>query len=259
MKKSVNNNSEKQESVHMGHRQRMRNGIVQNGGFVGMADHEVLEYILSMAIPRKDTNPIAHKLINYFGSFSNVLDADVKDLVKIDGIGERTAVFLNSFQHILKRYKEDKATSIKVLSNSKQVREYIGERIRFLPIEECYAIFLNSSFAIINSKKIGLSGNDKVLFEAKTIVEQALAVKAAGVILAHNHPSGNSEPSLDDKKVTEQLYLKLKIMGIELIDHYIYANSSEFSFKNSGEIAKYEEKYKDINLVGGFKENKFKV
>lgn len=232
---------EKEGCIHSGHRRRMRESIIEKGGFSGMPDHEVLEYMLAMAIPRKDTNPLAHKLINYFGSFSNVLDADIIDLMKVDGIGERTAVFINSFQHILKRYRESKASPIKVLSNSRQVKEFIGDKIRYLPKEECYAIFLNSNYSIINSKQIGLGGTNKVLFENKTIIEYALAAKAAGVIIVHNHPSGNADPSSEDIKITKKLHMGLKIADIELIDHYIFAHDSEFSFKESGLIGKFEE------------------
>ncbi len=236
-------NTNKKECVHKGHRERVRNGIVENGGFAGMPDHEVLEYMLSMAIPRKDTNPLAHALINYFGSFSNVLDAEVNDLLKVKGIGERTAVFLSSIKLILKRYKESKASKIKKLTNPKQVREFIGERIRFLPKEECYAIYLNSAYAIISCVQIGLSGNERVLLEPKTIIENALAVKASGVIIAHNHPSNLCEPSKEDIALTRQIFFGLKFNGVDLLDHYIYTSDSEYSFNESQKIKEFNEEF----------------
>lgn len=235
----------KEKCIHEGHRSRMRNKISQKG-FYGLPDHEVLEYVLSMAIPRKDTNPLAHDLINYFGSFSNVLDADVKDLMKINGVGERTAVFINSYQHVLKRYKESKGSAIKTLSNSREIREYIGEKIRFLPKEECHLIFLNSSNAVINTKQIGESGNNKVLFEVKTIVENASALKASAVIIAHNHPSGVATPSQDDIEMTRKIYFGLALTDVALLDHCIYACNSEYSFREDGKIEEFKKEYLKI-------------
>ena len=235
---------EEKINIHSGHRERMRTTIFENGGFLGMPDHEVLEYILAIAIPRKDTNPLAHELINYFGSFANVLDASAKDLMKIKGVGERTAIFISSYKHILKRYKESKSLSIKTLSNSKDVREFIGDRIRFLPHEECYIILLNSSNAIIKCMQIGESGNNKVLFETKKVLEHAMALNASGVIIAHNHPSGNSEPSREDIKMTHDLFMGLAFSEIRLLDHFIYAQNNEYSFKENGRIEKYFEELK---------------
>lgn len=242
------NLKEEKINLHSGHRERMRTAISEKGGFFGMPDHEVLEYVLSMAIPRKDTNPLAHELINYFGSFANVLDADVKDLMRVKGVGERTAVFVASYKHVLKRYKESKSSSIKTLSNSKDVREYVGERIRFLPNEECFVIFLSTNNSIIKCVQIGESGNNKVMFENRKVLEHALSLKAAGVIITHNHPSGNSQPSKEDLKMTHDLYMSLALSDIRLLDHFIYAQNSEYSFKENGKLAEYFQELKRLCL-----------
>ena len=158
-------------------------------------------------------------------------------------------------------YKDSKSSAIKILSNSKQVKEYIGDRIRFLPKEECYAIFLYSNYSIINTKQIGLSGTSKVIFEVKTIIELALSAKASGVIIVHNHPSGNATPSSEDIDIIKKLHMGLKIADIELIDHYIFAQNSDYSFKeydlintfNLEENSWREKNIMSAKIVGGDK------
>lgn len=246
-------NKLQKKGVHDGHRQRMRESIYLKGGFEGMADHEVLEYILSMFVPRKDTNPMAHELINYFGSFSAVLDASVDDLVKINGMGQRCAVFLSSFKDILKRYKENKACDIKIVSNTHDVVEFIGEKIRFLPKEELHAIFLNARGGVICSKQLGWGNTNNVAVEPKNIIQNAISLNANGVVLAHNHPSGSAEPSEEDIKFTREIFFSLFLNGIHFLDHVIISNSSHFSFKANEYIDKFLNECKNWRLGASFK------
>lgn len=225
-----------QKNIHDGHRARMRESVYVKNGFDGMADHEVLEYILSMFVPRKDTNPMAHELINYFGSFANVLDANVDDLIKVSGLGKRTAIFLNSFQYILKRYKECKSKTLKIISNLHDIEMFIGDRIRYLPKEELHVIFLNSSNMLLTCKQIGTGSNNKVTFETKSIIETALATNASSVVLVHNHPSGSCTPSPEDIKLTRELYFNLYLNGLNLAEHIIFTANSKYSFNEGGHL-----------------------
>ena len=219
----------KKPQLHSGHRARMRQGVINNG-WDNLTDHQVLEMLLGMAIPRKDTNEIAHELINRFGSLAHVLDAEISDLVKVDGVGERTAVFIASIRQIMQRYQIEKCKKCKTITNNQDVYDFMGERLKFLPKEEFHVICLSSTSEVIVARKLGSGSNNHIIVDAKDILEIAINCKASGVIIIHNHPSGSLYPSQEDIAVTKSIYMNLMFSGLHLLDHYIFGRDGAFSF-----------------------------
>lgn len=224
-----NNKIKRKPELHSGHRARMRQGVISNG-WDNLNEHQMLEMLLGMAIPRKDTNELAHELINHFGGFSRVLDAEIEDLVKVEGVGLRTAVFITSIRHILQRYQIEKSKKCKTITNNKNVYDFIGDRLRLLPKEEFHVICLSSTNEIIVDRKLGSGSNNQVVVDVKEVLSIAINCKASGVIIVHNHPSGAVYPSEDDIEVTNKIFMTLMLSGLSLIDHYIFGRDGEFSF-----------------------------
>lgn len=219
-----------------GHRERLRDRFL-NGGFKGFNDYEVLEFLLTFIILRKDVKPIAKQLITTFGSFSKVMDASVKDLEIIEGMGNTSAISLHAFREIIGYYFEDNARS------SKEPVEKMSELVKLLRSkignksnEVIYAIFLNAKNEILELKELGEGTVSEASLFPRKVIEEIVKLKATSVILAHNHPGGIAEPSDGDVKTTNTIIDALKLIDVSLQDHIILADNKYFSFKREGLI-----------------------
>lgn len=220
---------------HDGHRERMRNRI-KTSGIDGLQPHEVLEYILYSFVPRKDTNVIAHRLIDKFGSFSAVIDANVEDLASVEGVSIVSATFLHSLKGISNFYQTDK-TSIKDKINTvEKVGKYMCNRIGFENKEQAYLLLFNNQSELIKIELISKGTVDKVGIYTREIAEIALRNKATNVIICHNHPSGGINPSIDDINLTRAVYTSLRMINIRLLDHMIVAGDKYYSMKFNGDF-----------------------
>ena len=234
--KNVGINS-KYVNIHSGHRARLRNNLVSNR-WENFDEHQILEYILSIVIPRKDTNPIAHELINSFGSLANVLDASVDDLKTVKGIGDVAATFLSSIPSIFKHYKMSKLIKKPELSSPSRIFEYYGSVFNHMASEEFHILCLDQQNMLIVKKVLAMGSNNEVAFSLKSITETAVRSKASAVVLVHNHPNGDTTPSPEDIEMTKQIYFNLIFNRILVLDHIIVGkNDNEYySFKNAGLI-----------------------
>ncbi|MGD9901332.1 MAG: DNA repair protein RadC [Spirochaetales bacterium] len=221
------------ENLHEGHRTRLREKACENGLHT-FDEHQVLELLLSYIVPRKDTNPIAHRLIKEFGSLAGVLDAKEDDLAKINGIGERASAFLHLMPQFFKSYQQSKIKEKPFITNPAQVFNYLGEMIRLMPHEEFYMICLDSKSQVILSKLIAKGTNNQVNFNLKEITQIALQTSASGIILVHNHPTGSEEPSSEDIELTKKIYVALSLNGICVLDHLIISQTNYYSFTKNG-------------------------
>lgn len=213
-----------------GHRERLRKKFIATG-LDSLLDHEVLELLLTYSIPRKDTKPIAWKLLENFGSLANVLDADSKALLRVEGIGEQTATFIPLVRALLKRYTLSEIQSRPSGATPEAVINYCKASLSDKKEEFLQILFLSTRHTIIGSKIISTGHRDKIDVVPRDIVGEALAAKAAHIILVHNHPSGEPEPSPEDIAFTANLQQVALFMGVRFSDHIIVGKGKIFSFR----------------------------
>ncbi len=248
--------SKSKANVHAGHRSRFRHALTASQ-WESCNEHQLLEYMLSVVIPRRDTNPLAHDLIEEFGSLANVLDASCYDLMQIKGVGEVTATFLHSIPSLFKAYKLSKVAEKPTLTCASNVFKYFGTAFNHMPMEEFHILCVDSSGRLISKKLVAKGSNNEVAFSLKTVLEYAIRTQAAGIILMHNHPNGEPKPSPEDVKLTHQIYNNLMLNGIAVLDHLIVGrqDNSYYSFKQSGLMDDFDKKLRTLSLAGNVKSN----
>ena len=217
-----------------GHRQRLRDKFRQ-GGIERFTDSEVLELLLILGTPRKDCKEQARALLGRFGSLANVLEAPDEELQGVKGVGPNNSFAVHFLHGVARRYLKQRLQEKIYLHSSRQVAEYLVHSMRDLPNEVMTAIFLDSSHAIIDTRVIACGTVASNTIHPRELVKLALKLNAAALVIAHNHPSGNLEPSGQDLQLTRTLYLACTFMNIRLLDHLIIGNSEEtFSFADHG-------------------------
>lgn len=242
------------ENLHAGHRDRLRKRATETG-LNSFNEHQVLELLLSYILPRVDTNPIAHRLIKEFGSLSAVLDAKQEDLAKVNGIGERAAVFIHLMPQYLKAYKKSKMSIGHVITNPTHVFNYLGEVIAYMPEEEFYMLCLDAKSKVLTAKLISKGTNNQVSFDLKEVTREALKTNACGVILVHNHPSGSNEPSASDIELTKKIYLALSLNGVSVMDHLIISKDDYYSFNKNGLFKIFDNQFGNMFNVNALRQN----
>ena len=213
------------------HRQRVREAYLKQS-FESMPDHNVLELILFYAIPRKDVKPIAYALLNTFGSLENVLCADIQELMRVDGIGDSAAILINLFSNVNRRVFNNRNHSKKKLTNTPETQEYVTNVLSGLQKERMILISLANNLDIINCHSVAEGTVNCAKLEPRTIVELAIRDNASSVILAHNHPKGEHQPSSQDERFTKSISGTLHPVGIKLHDHLIVGENGTFSMRS---------------------------
>lgn len=247
------NDNPKLINLHSGHRARFRKSLIEKN-FEGVSEHQMLEFILFSCIPRKDTNEIAHRLIDAFGSLANVLDASVEDLMTVNGISESAATQLSALPSIFKAYKKSKLQPKTNLSCAKEVFDYLGECIFHMSKEEFYIICLDGGNNVITYHLLSIGSDNEVNVQIKRITEIANRVNASSVILLHNHPNGVCEPSVEDYDMTKKIFLNLGLSGIYVVDHIIVSSSHDYySFSSSGIFKEFDKEFHSIFAQNPFR------
>ena len=233
--------------LHDGHRARKKEQF-RRQGLDGFADHEVLELLLYYAIPRKDTNEIAHRLLQKFGSLQNVFSAPLEELAKVDGVGgivtgcilavgrivgESAALFLTLLPQVQKRAMRSSGKE-RVLNSVDKCGRYFLELLGHERQELLYQACLDGKGKLLSCKKLSQGSADCTALSVRQVVENALLSGASAVVLAHNHPSGVALPSESDRAVTLWVRDALKTMDIRLLDHIIVADNDFVSMNQSG-------------------------
>ena len=221
-------------SLHDEHRQRL-DKRVREYGLDLLEDHEQLEYILYTVFPRGDTNELAHRLLDRFVTISGVLNAEVNELLSIDGIGPRAASFLTSLPAILGIVDRSRRVSVPPkLDTIEKTIDYVKTFFYGKLCEEVYMFCLNSAYRIICVSKIsdGIAG--EVYIHPSKAVKQALRVNASVVVIAHNHPGGKVNPSVGDVEVNHNLDRAFSAVEIVLADSIIVTENEHFSFREMG-------------------------
>ena len=220
-------------SIHDGHRQRLKNRFLTEG-MDNFEPVQVLELLLFYCIPRVDTNPIAHRLIEYFGSLHQVLEASPGELKKVPGIGDSVATFLPLVTSVGRYYHVECSKDVKILTNLAQCGKYLIPKFFGRRNETVFLLCLDAKCKVLCCKEVGEGSVNSAAVPIRRIVEMALGANATSVVLAHNHPSGVALPSNEDVQTTRRLAMALDAVEITLIDHMVVAEGDYVSLRQSG-------------------------
>ncbi len=220
--------------MHEGHRARVKKRFLEEG-LDHFSDIQALELLLFYAIPRADTNPIAHRLLEHFGSLSQVLEANPEELKKISGVGENGALLLNLIPQMGRFYMTDRASAPGVLTTLEQCAQYLMPRFFGRKLETVFLLCLDAKCKVLCCREIGEGGTNSTGISIRRVVETALGVNATSVVLAHNHPSGVALPSPEDIQTTRRVAMALQAVEIVLVDHIIVADDDYVSIAQSDE------------------------
>lgn len=219
-------------SIHDGHRERLKNRFAEEG-LDNFDEVNVLELLLFYCIPRRDTNPIAHKLLARFESLVNVMDAPVEELVKVEGISHNAAVFLKLVMELNKYYLVQKAGADTILDTTEKYGRYLVPKFHGKRNETVLLLCLDAKCKALCCREISEGSVNSAGISVRKVVEAALAANATTVILAHNHPSGLAFPSGEDVATTKRIAHALKTVEVLLFDHVIVSDDDFVSLVQS--------------------------
>ena len=220
-------------SIHEGHRQRMKERFRQEG-LDHFSEIQVLEFLLFYCIPQGDTNLLAHRLLEHFGSLPQVLEAPAAELQKVSGVGPHTAVFLNLITEVGRYYLVNRAGPNVILHTTEKCGQYLVPRFYGRRNETVFLLCLDAKCKMLCCKEVGEGSVNSASISVRRIVEIALAANATTVVLAHNHPSGLAIPSAEDVHTTERIAAALNAVEITLADHIVVADDDFVSMVQSG-------------------------
>ena len=220
---------------YQGHRKRLRERFVKSG-LAGFAEHEVVELLLTLAIPRADVKQPAKELLARFGNLRGVLDAPLPELRAVDGIGEVAAVGLHLVRAAAALYLQQGSEGGDVLRNAAKISDFWRMRIGALKHEVFAVAYLDSAHRLLRDGVETLQEGtiDRAAVYPRRVVEAALKRQAAALVLAHNHPNGNVQPSEQDKLLTRSIVLAAETIGLRVVDHLVVSPDETFSFKQAG-------------------------
>lgn len=236
MSKNENSDTQNKEDKphYLGHRQRLKERFLTDNGRT-MPDYELLELLLTIAIPRRDVKPLAKELIKKFGSFADVINANQSDLLEF-GLTLNTIIMFKivvaaavkmSWQNLSSRDEP-------VLSNFDYMLDYCRTAMARLEVEEFRVLFLNAKLQIIKEEVMQRGTVNHVAVHPREVVKAALDCGAVSIVLFHNHPGGKANPSGDDREVTKQIVEALRPLNIKVQDHIIITRDNYFSFRSNG-------------------------
>ena len=226
-----------------GHRARLRERFMKEGAS-SFQDHEVLELLLFGSVPRKDTNKLAHNLLNKFGGFAGVLNASPQQLMEVVGVSTVTACNIAILKEIGLRYKKDEQDKSK-LTGLASIIKYVQSTISDSLYEKMVVVYVDGSTNYIMEEEFTSNNTQMVNIDSKKIVAAAMRLNAAGVILFHCHSTAPCEPSSEDIRFTEKLYFALASLNIALLEHMIFNKVGQFySFHKEGVMAQMAHKFK---------------
>ena len=218
--------------THDGHRQRLKTEFLARPD--SFPDHKLLELLLFYANPRSDTNPLAHELMDHFGSLAGILDATPEELQKVKGVGEHAAVLFKAVKEFSGRYLTVRTQVDDIARNSRDyyalLRPYFfGARNEMLCL-----LCLDGKHKVLGIRRLGEGNVNAVNVTTRLIAEAALSLNASAVVLAHNHVSGIAFPSDEDIATTSSLAPILSTLGVALVDHLIFVDDDMVSLRDSG-------------------------
>ena len=223
--------------THDGHRQRLKTEFLARPD--SFPDHKLLELLLFYANPRSDTNPLAHELLDRFGSLAGVLDAPVEELCKVKGMGEHGAVLLKAGKELTGRYLTARTRVDDIARNSRDYYALLRPYFFGARNEQLCLLCLDGKRKVLGIRRLGEGSVNAVSVTTRLIAEAALSLNASAVVLAHNHPSGIAVPSAEDKVTTAHLKKLLAGVDVELRDHVIFVDDDMVSLRDSGMLEQF--------------------
>ena len=204
------------DNIHSGHRERVRQDYIR-GGLEGFSDIKILEFLLHFKSPYNDTNPLAHKLKDRFGSLDGVLSADYEELMSVEGMDKNSAILISSVMQVSDRYfRSVENKKGRKLSNTEEAGKYFTELFKRLSSERFIVVCLDTTNTVVRSRFVSSGTNESVEISIRKI--------------AHNHPDGDLEPSEADIRSTREISGALMPLGIRVLDHIIVSGDNFFSF-----------------------------
>lgn len=222
-------------SVHSGHRQRLKDQFLTHG-MDPIHDVNVLELILFYAIPRQDTNPIAHRLLNTFGSLAAVFDATPEELMERGGLSKNAATLIKLIPAAARRQQLSRSSCHQLLDSTQKCGDYLVPFFFGATQEEVYLLGLDAKCKVLGCVKLSTGSINSAGLSIRKVVECALNMKASSVVLAHNHTSGIAVPSQEDIRTTQSISHALDLVGVYLADHVVVADEDYVSMAESGLI-----------------------
>ncbi len=222
-------------STHDGHRDRVKRQFLAEGFSENTPPHKLLEMLLFYCVPRKDTNELAHNLLDTFGSFSGVLDASKEDLMRFPGITENGVCLLKAIMPSARLYNETKNFTSKCFSNRQLAADYLANKFMGRTYETVFLLCLNNKGKLLSCNKISEGDDISVSISARIVIEEVFKTGATAVLLGHNHPKGFAFPSPSDIKSTMDIARALFNVGVRLLDHIIVADGDYISLAESKE------------------------
>lgn len=219
----------------VGHRHRLRERFLKSG-FTGFADYEIVELLLTLAIPRRDVKPAAKALLARFGSVRGVLDAPLEGLRRVDGLGEVAPVALRVIRETANLYLQQAAEGGEPLRDPDALVRFWRSRIGSLPNEVFEVAYLDSAGRLLRDgvERLEEGTVDRATVYPRRILEAALRRNAAALVVAHNHPNGEVTPSEQDKLLTRALTLAAATVSVRLLEHLVVSPDKVFSFREAG-------------------------
>ena len=223
------------ENLHRGHRQRMKNKIAQHGVNV-LHDHELLEYLLYPFIPRKDTNPIAHKLLNTFGDMYTLINTKADNIAEVSGVTRDAALFLSSLSDVFRRCAVIGASKERRYNkNISDAAAYFCSCFQGLEVEVIFMLCLDDTSLARATYHISSGDSKSCATDIRDFVKKASAVNASQIYVGHNHPASSPCPSKEDDEFTQRLYTAIDAIGVAFIDHIIVGSGGAyFSYRLNG-------------------------
>lgn len=228
-----------------GHRQRLRERFLKSG-IDGFHDYEIIELLLTLATPRKDCKDTAKRALQRFQSLPGVLEATDAQLCEVEGIGPRNIFGLKLIKAVSERYLAKKLEKKNPLNNSGDLFDYLNHRIRDKQREYFEAIFLDAKNRVLETKTLFRGTLTASSVYPREVVRAALDHKAAALIFAHNHPSGDPKPSREDRTITRKLVFACRVVDIVVHEHIVIGDNRFFSFADHGYIRQFNEEYEAL-------------
>ena len=224
---------------HKGHRQRMRERV-QSYGLDSLAEHEALEYVLYLTNAQKDTNGIAHDLIDRFGDFAAVLEASEEELCTVEGVGPSTARMLHLLPQISRYYGRSRTSTTRCIKTTEQMGSYLMAKFAWSDYERAMLVSLSPRRHIKAAVWLREGTSDRVSLDVKDVVATAIKGGTDAVVLCHNHPNGVALPSMEDMEATGSNARALGLVNIHLLDHFILTDTECFSMRDAGRLPIYD-------------------
>lgn len=234
--------------MHEGHRKRMRERLLDGGG--GLQDHEILEILLFGAIPRKNTNEIAHNLLNAFGGLAQVFRADYRQLLSVEGMGEAAAAHLKCVALCMERAEEQTDLQLPKAMNFAEVSQYFIKRFRGLHQEVVELYIADSKENMTLAERFTSNETDKARVSPETIGNILAAKRPYSILLVHNHLCNDFRPSPKDDIFTRQVQLLCNIHNVRFYDHLIVSPAGVYSYYRAGEMERIRQEYSLQNIFG---------